>query len=136
MKENNSFQWDKINKWSEELEVLHSIICKDQLLTPTVKWGTPVFTYKGKNIIAIAGFKNYLKDLSIIKTKCNYIAKYVNKNDGILAFYINDCLKKAIGKERKKWTDEDLDKGLNILDDLEKQLDYSLENQVDNLKKR
>lgn len=59
MKENSTFQWDKINKWSEELEVLHSIICKNQLLTPTVKWGTPVFTYKGKNIIAIAGFKNY-----------------------------------------------------------------------------
>ncbi|MBP2027453.1 superfamily II DNA or RNA helicase [Acetoanaerobium pronyense] len=80
--------------------------------------------------------KNYLKDLSIIKTKCNYIAKYVNKNDGILAFYINDCLKKAIGKERKKWTDADLDKGLNILDNLEKQLDYSLENEIDNLKMR
>jgi uncharacterized protein YdeI (YjbR/CyaY-like superfamily) len=50
--------WNKINQWAEELELLHNIIDKTGL-EETVKWGGPVFTFNGKNIIGTGGFKNY-----------------------------------------------------------------------------
>lgn len=58
MEQNNNPTWDKVNQWREELDILHAIIVKAQL-TETVKWGAPVFTFKGKNIVGFAGFKNY-----------------------------------------------------------------------------
>ncbi|HMK06622.1 MAG TPA: DUF1801 domain-containing protein [Flavobacterium sp.] len=50
--------WNKVNDWAEELDLLRSIINKTEL-AETVKWGGPVFTVNGKNIIGIGGFKNY-----------------------------------------------------------------------------
>jgi uncharacterized protein YdeI (YjbR/CyaY-like superfamily) len=50
--------WDKVNNWSEELELLRSIINKTEL-AETIKWGGPVFTVNGKNVLGIGGFKNY-----------------------------------------------------------------------------
>ncbi len=44
--------------WSTELRVLQDIL-QDTGLTETVKWGAPVYTYQGKNIAGIAGFKSY-----------------------------------------------------------------------------
>ncbi|WP_270089603.1 YdeI/OmpD-associated family protein [Sphingobacterium sp. SYP-B4668] len=49
---------DKTNKWNKELELLHTIILKAPLME-TRKWGGPVFTYNGKNVISYAGFKNH-----------------------------------------------------------------------------
>lgn len=49
---------DKINHWEEELEVLKEILDKTEL-TKTIKWGAPVYTYKGKNIVGFVGFKNH-----------------------------------------------------------------------------
>jgi len=45
-------------KWTEELEVLASIINKLSL-EKTIKWGAEVFTYNGKNVVSYGGFKNY-----------------------------------------------------------------------------
>lgn len=45
-------------KWEEELEFLKSVLNKTPL-QETVKWGVPVFTYDGKNVVAIGGFKSY-----------------------------------------------------------------------------
>lgn len=50
--------WDKQNEWAAEIESLKNILAKTQL-TETVKWGAPVYTYNGKNVVGIAGFKNY-----------------------------------------------------------------------------
>ena len=50
--------WNKVNDWAEELDLLRSIINKTEL-AETVKWGGPVFTVNGKNVIGIGGFKNY-----------------------------------------------------------------------------
>lgn len=50
--------WNKTNQWSEELDRLHSIVQKLPLEL-TTKWGGDVYTYKGKNLIGLAGFKNY-----------------------------------------------------------------------------
>lgn len=50
--------WDSSHLWIEELEVLKSVINKTPL-TETVKWGGPSYTYEGKNILGIGGFKNF-----------------------------------------------------------------------------
>ncbi|MDI1255988.1 MAG: YdeI/OmpD-associated family protein [Flavobacterium sp.] len=50
--------WNKINGWEEELDLLHSIIAKTELVV-TTKWGGPVYTYNKKNVIGVGGFKNY-----------------------------------------------------------------------------
>ena len=50
--------WDKTNQWTEELELLKSIIVKTPL-TETTKWGGIVYTYNNKNVLGIGGFKNF-----------------------------------------------------------------------------
>jgi len=50
--------WDKNNQWTAELEVLKSIINRTQLLE-TTKWGGIVYTYNGKNVLGIGGFKKF-----------------------------------------------------------------------------
>ncbi len=49
---------DKVNSWSVELEQLRSIIVESGL-KETTKWGGTVFTLNDKNIIGLAGFKNF-----------------------------------------------------------------------------
>lgn len=49
---------DKINHWNRELKRLSEII-KNTNLIETTKWGGPVYTHKGKNIVSFGGFKNY-----------------------------------------------------------------------------
>ena len=50
--------WQKNDLWTEELEVLKSIINKTQLIE-TEKWGAPIYTHNNKNVIGIGGFKSY-----------------------------------------------------------------------------
>ncbi len=58
MEENNKNPWNKTNKWNEELDLLHSILRKTELVEMT-KWGGPVYTLNGKNVLGIGGFKSY-----------------------------------------------------------------------------
>jgi uncharacterized protein YdeI (YjbR/CyaY-like superfamily) len=44
--------------WQSSLILLRDILLDTQL-TETVKWGVPVYTFEGKNIVGIAGFKSY-----------------------------------------------------------------------------
>ncbi len=44
--------------WQQELAHLRDILL-DTELQEEVKWGGPIYTYKGKNIAGIAGFKSY-----------------------------------------------------------------------------
>jgi uncharacterized protein YdeI (YjbR/CyaY-like superfamily) len=50
--------WNKVNHWATELEILQTIISKTNLVE-TIKWGAPVYTLNGKNIVGITGFKNH-----------------------------------------------------------------------------
>ncbi|MEQ3689975.1 MAG: DUF1801 domain-containing protein [Flavobacterium sp.] len=50
--------WNKTNQWNGELEVLKAIVVKTNLIEE-IKWGGPVYTYNGKNVIGIGGFKSY-----------------------------------------------------------------------------
>lgn len=45
-------------KWSEELELIASIVQKAPLEKVT-KWGADVFTFNGKNVVSYGGFKNF-----------------------------------------------------------------------------
>ncbi len=46
------------NQWSEELNLLRSILDTTEL-KPAIKWGMDVYTYQGKNVVGFLGFKNH-----------------------------------------------------------------------------
>ena len=48
----------RAGKWLEEMERLRTI-CLDCDLTEELKWGKPCYTYTGKNLVIIQGFKEY-----------------------------------------------------------------------------
>ncbi len=52
------FFFNKANQWRQEFEQLRLIIL-DCGLTEELKWGQPCYTFQGKNIILIHGFKEY-----------------------------------------------------------------------------
>lgn len=45
-------------RWKEELIQLREILQETEL-KEEVKWGGPIYTYNGKNVAGIAGFKSY-----------------------------------------------------------------------------
>ena len=50
--------FNKAKKWKEEYEKLRTIIL-DTGLTEELKWGVPCYTWEGKNIVLMHGFKEY-----------------------------------------------------------------------------
>ncbi len=50
--------WNKEHLWPEGLDALKAIINKTGLVEMT-KWGGPIYTHNGKNVLAIGGFSNY-----------------------------------------------------------------------------
>lgn len=46
----------KVNNWREELEMLRQIVLETGL-KEEIKWGAPVYTSKGKNIVSVAALK-------------------------------------------------------------------------------
>jgi len=50
--------FEKERKWQSALAQLRSIL-KDLPLEETVKWGAPIYTSQGKNVVGLAGFKNH-----------------------------------------------------------------------------
>lgn len=56
--EKENYIWDKSSQWTDELEILKSIINTTELVE-TTKWGGPAYTINGKNVLGIGGFKNF-----------------------------------------------------------------------------
>lgn len=52
------FFFDKANQWQKEFEKLRTIALSTELVEE-LKWGCPCYTYQGKNIFLIHGFKEY-----------------------------------------------------------------------------
>lgn len=46
----------KVHNWREELEMLRQIVLETGL-TEEIKWGAPVYTHKGKNIVSAGALK-------------------------------------------------------------------------------
>lgn len=57
-KQQESNQWQRNHLWEDEINLLKGI-ADEAGLTETVKWGGIVYTYKGKNVVGIGGFKEY-----------------------------------------------------------------------------
>jgi uncharacterized protein YdeI (YjbR/CyaY-like superfamily) len=49
----------KAKRWQEESEKLRAILL-DCPLTEELKWGEPCYTFQGKNVVLIGGFKEYV----------------------------------------------------------------------------
>jgi uncharacterized protein YdeI (YjbR/CyaY-like superfamily) len=52
------FFFEKDTQWQKEYEQLR-IICIDCALEEELKWGCPCYTFEGKNVVLIHGFKEY-----------------------------------------------------------------------------
>lgn len=50
--------FNKANTWQKEKETLRTIVL-DCGLTEELKWGQPCYTFEGRNIVLIHGFKEY-----------------------------------------------------------------------------
>lgn len=50
--------YDRGHLWTEGLDLLKSIINRTPL-QETVKWGAPVYTFNGKNVLGVMGLKEY-----------------------------------------------------------------------------
>lgn len=46
------------DNWQDELQELRNIL-KTTALSEEIKWGSPCYTYKSKNVVAIGSFKSY-----------------------------------------------------------------------------
>ncbi|SIQ06310.1 YdeI/OmpD-associated family protein [Chryseobacterium sp. RU33C] len=53
-----NFFFENAGQWQEEFEKLRTIALSTEL-TEDLKWGCPCYTYEGKNIFLIHGFKKY-----------------------------------------------------------------------------
>ena len=51
--------WHSNELWEKEMDFLQSIISKTSLVE-TTKWGGIVYTYNGKNVVGLGGFKSYV----------------------------------------------------------------------------
>ncbi|MBV7529631.1 YdeI family protein [Chitinophaga sp. sic0106] len=49
---------DRADKWQKEFETLRAILL-DCPLEEELKWGVPCYTYQGKNVVLMHGFKDY-----------------------------------------------------------------------------
>lgn len=60
LKDKKGPQWHKAQgNWDEAYEIMEAIILKFPELNKTHKWGSNVYTYKQKNVIAWGGFKDF-----------------------------------------------------------------------------
>ena len=46
-------------EWNEELQLLRDLVSSTEL-EETVKWGAPVYTINGKNVVGLGAFKSYV----------------------------------------------------------------------------
>jgi len=51
--------FENSKKWNEEFKLLREIIIENQSLVEDYKWMHPCYTFEGKNVVLIHGFKNY-----------------------------------------------------------------------------
>lgn len=51
--------FNKAEKWNEEFHLLREIVRENKLLEEDYKWKHPCYTFEGKNIVLIHGFKEY-----------------------------------------------------------------------------
>jgi uncharacterized protein YdeI (YjbR/CyaY-like superfamily) len=48
-----------VKQWKDEFHILREIVCENKSLKEDYKWMHPCYTFQGKNIVLIHGFKEY-----------------------------------------------------------------------------
>jgi uncharacterized protein YdeI (YjbR/CyaY-like superfamily) len=144
--------WNKVNSWSEELDLLHNIIAKTELVE-TTKWGGLVYTINGKNVVGIGGFKNYftiwffngvfLKDEQKLLvnaqegvTKALRQWRFTDRNEvdeKLVLEYIHEAIENEIAEKFYKPTKKNF--AIDVLLQNEFSKDNELENAFDELSK-
>ncbi len=51
--------FENATKWKDEFQLLREIVCENKSLEEEYKWMHPCYTFQGKNIVLIHGFKEY-----------------------------------------------------------------------------
>lgn len=51
--------FERAKRWKEEFHLLRAIVCENKSLEEDYKWMHPCYTFQGKNIVLIHGFKEY-----------------------------------------------------------------------------
>lgn len=51
--------FEKAKKWNEEFYLLREILLENKLLEEDYKWMHPCYTFQGKNVVLVHGFKEY-----------------------------------------------------------------------------
>lgn len=47
-------------RWKEEMKLLHEIVIQNSELQQDFKWMHPCYTFQGKNVVLLHGFKDYV----------------------------------------------------------------------------
>lgn len=84
----------KVKKWTEELEILRQIALETGL-TEEIKWGVPVYTKNGKNIVIIGALKDcatigFFKGVLLSDTSKILIQQGTLQSDRIIKFTNTD----------------------------------------------
>jgi len=70
-------------KWRESIILLREIVLS-MPMTETLKWGRPIYTFEGKNVLGISAFKSYVglwfMQGALLKDEHN---KLINAQEGI-----------------------------------------------------
>jgi uncharacterized protein YdeI (YjbR/CyaY-like superfamily) len=89
----------KVNNWPKELAMLRQLVLASGL-TEEIKWGVPVYTHKGKNIVTINALKEsanigFFKGV-LLTDKHKLLQQQGNlQSDRIIKFYSNKDIEKA-----------------------------------------
>lgn len=109
--------FNNAHKWKEEFNLLREIVTENELLEEDYKWMHPCYTFKGKNVVLIHGFKEYcallfhkgalMEDINgilIQQTENVQSARQIRFTDAEqileLKFIISDYIRQAIEIEK------------------------------------
>lgn len=106
--------------WSDELKTLRQLLLKSEL-EETVKWGMPVYTLDGKNVVGIAGFKKhyglwFYQGVFLSDSKDLLVNAQEGKTKAMrqMKFFLGDKLNKKLITQYINEATENQKKGLTV----------------------
>ena len=106
--------------WSDELKTLRQLLLKSEL-EETVKWGMPVYTLDGKNVVGIAGFKKhyglwFYQGVFLSDSKNLLVNAQEGKTKAMrqMKFFLGDKLNKKLITQYINEATENQKKGLTV----------------------
>ena len=110
----------KSSQWADELSTLRTILASTEL-EETVKWGTPCYTYKSKNVVGMISFKPYFglwfhQGATLKDTNNKLINAQEGKTKALRQWRMSNAneIKPSIIKRYVKESIANIDKGVEI----------------------